>query len=22
MGTWYEQARLPNSFQRECAGDV
>ena len=22
QGTWYEQARLPNSFQRECAGDV
>jgi len=22
MGTWYEQARLPNSFQRECVGDV
>ncbi len=22
MGTWYEIARLPNSFQRQCAGDV
>ena len=22
MGTWYEQARLPNNFQRECVGDV
>lgn len=22
MGTWFEQARLPNSFQRECIGDV
>ena len=21
-GTWYEQARLPNSFQNDCAGDV
>lgn len=21
-GTWYEQARLPNSFQRDCASDV
>jgi apolipoprotein D and lipocalin family protein len=21
-GTWYEQARLPNSFQKDCAGDV
>lgn len=21
-GTWYEQARLPNSFQEDCAGDV
>ena len=21
-GTWYEQARLPNRFQKECAGDV
>lgn len=21
-GTWYEQARLPNRFQDECAGDV
>ena len=22
MGTWHEQARLPNRFQRECVGDV
>lgn len=22
MGLWYEQARLPNRFQRECAGQV
>lgn len=22
MGTWYEVARLPNSFQKKCAGDV
>lgn len=22
MGTWYEQARLPNRFQKDCAGDV
>lgn len=22
MGTWYEIARLPNSFQKECIGDV
>ncbi|HLP17059.1 MAG TPA: lipocalin family protein [Bacteroidota bacterium] len=22
MGTWYEVARLPNSFQTKCAGDV
>jgi apolipoprotein D and lipocalin family protein len=22
MGTWYEIARLPNSFQDHCAGDV
>jgi len=22
MGTWYEQARLPNSFQRDCVSDV
>lgn len=21
-GTWYEQARLPNRFQKDCAGDV
>lgn len=21
-GTWHEQARLPNSFQRDCASDV
>lgn len=21
-GTWYEQARLPNRFQRQCAGQV
>jgi len=21
-GTWYEQARLPNRFQKECVGDV
>ena len=21
-GTWYEQARLPNRFQRDCAGQV
>ena len=21
-GTWYEQARLPNRFQEDCAGDV
>jgi apolipoprotein D and lipocalin family protein len=21
-GTWYEQARLPNSFQEDCVGDV
>ncbi len=21
-GTWYEQARLPNRFQSDCAGDV
>jgi apolipoprotein D and lipocalin family protein len=21
-GTWFEQARLPNRFQRDCAGDV
>jgi len=21
-GVWYEQARLPNSFQKECAGEV
>lgn len=21
-GTWYEQARLPNRFQKHCAGDV
>lgn len=21
-GTWYEQARLPNRFQKNCAGDV
>lgn len=21
-GTWYEIARLPNAFQRQCAGDV
>ncbi len=21
-GTWYEQARLPNSFQRDCVSDV
>jgi apolipoprotein D and lipocalin family protein len=21
-GTWFEQARLPNRFQRECAGNV
>ena len=22
VGTWYEQARLPNSFQEDCIGDV
>lgn len=22
MGKWYEQARLPNSFQKDCVGDV
>ncbi len=22
MGTWYEIARLPNSFQKKCVGDV
>ncbi len=22
MGTWYEIARLPNTFQRQCEGDV
>lgn len=22
MGTWHEQARLPNRFQKDCAGDV
>lgn len=22
MGTWYEVARLPNSFQEKCVGDV
>lgn len=22
VGTWYEQARLPNRFQKDCAGDV
>jgi apolipoprotein D and lipocalin family protein len=22
MGTWYEIARLPNRFQKQCAGDV
>lgn len=22
MGTWYEVARLPNGFQKQCAGDV
>lgn len=22
MGTWYEQARLPNRFQSDCVGDV
>ncbi len=22
MGTWYEIARLPNSFQKHCVGDV
>ncbi len=22
MGTWYEIARLPNSFQSKCAGDI
>ena len=22
IGVWYEIARLPNKFQRECAGDV
>lgn len=22
MGKWYEQARLPNRFQRDCVGDV
>lgn len=22
MGTWYEIARLPNSFQNQCVGDV
>lgn len=22
LGTWYEVARLPNRFQRSCAGDV
>lgn len=22
MGTWYEVARLPNTFQTKCAGDV
>jgi apolipoprotein D and lipocalin family protein len=21
-GTWYEQARLPNNFQKDCVGDV
>src|SRR5690606_26949695 len=21
-GTWYEQARLPNRFQKDCVGDV
>ena len=22
VGTWYEQARLPNRFQKDCAGDI
>lgn len=22
VGSWYEQARLPNRFQKDCAGDV
>lgn len=22
VGTWYEQARLPNRFQKKCVGDV
>lgn len=22
MGTWYEQARLPNRFQKDCTGEV
>lgn len=22
VGTWYEQARLPNSFQKDCTGEV
>ncbi len=22
VGTWYEQARLPNRFQKDCVGDV